>query len=148
MEKDLLVALVKELAAYAESQQTLLLLEPLNRYEQHLLRRQADGVEIIERAGEPKGVALLSDFFHMHIEETDTPAAFRQAGKHVAHVHMADNTRLQPGSGDIDWRAGLQALKDIGFAGYLAYECGIEGEPKEALRQSVELVRSIIAQLD
>ena len=61
---------------------------------------------------------------------------------------MADNTRLQPGSGDIDWRAGLQALKDIGFAGYLAYECGIEGEPKEALRQSVELVLSIIAQLD
>jgi len=61
---------------------------------------------------------------------------------------MADNTRLQPGSGDIDWRAGLQALKDIGFTGYLAYECGIEGEPKEALRQSVELVRSTIAQLD
>jgi len=148
LEKDLLVELIKDLAAYAEGQQTLLLLEPLNPYEQHLLRRQADGIEIIERAGEPKGVALLSDFFHMHIEETDTPAAFRQAGKHVAHVHMADNTRLQPGSGDIDWRAGLQALKDIGFTGYLAYECGIEGEPKEALRQSVELVRSTIAQLD
>jgi sugar phosphate isomerase/epimerase len=112
------------------------------------LRRQADGVEIIERAGQPAGVALLSDFFHMHIEETDTPAAFRQTGKHVAHVHMADNTRMQPGTGDIDWRAGLQALKDIGFSGYLAYECGIDGERTEALRTSVEFVRETIARLD
>lgn len=148
LEKDLLVELVKELAAFADSKGTQLLLEPLNRYEQHLLRRQADGVEIIERAGEPKGVALLSDFFHMHIEETDTPEAFRQAGKHVAHVHMADNTRMQPGTGDIDWPAGLQALKDIGFTGYLAYECGIAGERKEALRNSVEFVRETIAGLD
>jgi sugar phosphate isomerase/epimerase len=148
LEKDLLVELVKELAAYADSKGTLLLLEPLNRYEQHLLRRQADGVEIIERAGEPQGVALLSDFFHMHIEETDTPAAFRQAGKHVAHVHMADNTRMQPGTGDIDWQAGLQALKDIGFSGYLAYECGIDGERKVALKKSVEFVRETIAGLD
>ncbi|MBV7331813.1 TIM barrel protein [Chloroflexi bacterium TSY] len=62
------------------------------RYEQHLLRRQADGVEIIQRAGEPPGVALISDFFHMHIEETSTPDTLREVGKYVAHVHMADNT--------------------------------------------------------
>ena len=148
LEKALLVELVKELAAYAASQGTLLLLEPLNRYEQHLLRRQADGVEIIERTGSPQGVALLSDFFHMHIEETDTPAALRRAGRHVGHVHMADNTRMQPGTGDINWHTGLQALKDIGFSGYLAYECGIAGERREALKTSVEFVRETIAALD
>ena len=147
LEKDLLVELVKELAAYAADHDTLLLLEPLNRYEQQLLRRQADGVEIIERAGQPAGVALLSDFFHMHIEETDTPEAFRQAGEYIAHVHMADNTRMQPGTGDIDWQASLQALKDIGFSGYLAYECRIDGERREALRVSVEFVRQTIAGL-
>ncbi|NKB66563.1 MAG: TIM barrel protein [Candidatus Latescibacteria bacterium] len=148
LEKDLLVEIVKDLAEYAHQQDTLLLLEPLNRYEQHLLRRQADGIEIIQRAGDPPGVALLSDFFHMHIEETNTPQAFRQAEEYVGHVHMADNTRMQPGSGDIDWPAGLQALKDIGFKGYLAYECGIDGERREALRQSVEFVRTTIAGLD
>lgn len=148
LEKALLVELVTDLAAWAASKGTLLLLEPLNRYEQHLLRRQADGVEIIERAGCPEGVALLSDFFHMHIEETDTPAALRHAGRHVAHVHLADNTRQQPGTGDINWRAGLQALKDIGFSGYLAYECSIAGERREALKTSVEFVRATLAALD
>jgi sugar phosphate isomerase/epimerase len=148
LEKELLVEITRELAACAHECGTLLLLEPLNRYEQHLLRRQADGVEIIQRAGDPPGVALLSDFFHMHIEETSTPEALRQAGKYVAHVHMADNTRMQPGTGDIDWKDGLQALKDIGFTGYLAYECGIDGRPKEALRRSVEFIRATLAGLD
>ena len=84
----------------------------------------------------------------MHIEETSTPDAFRQADKYVAHVHMADNTRQQPGTGDINWRAGLQALKDIGYADYLAYECGIAGEPKAALTESVQFVRDVIESLD
>jgi len=61
---------------------------------------------------------------------------------------MADNTRLQPGTGDIDWRAGLQALKDVGFDGYLAYECGIQGDPREALRRSVTFIRGLVAALD
>lgn len=147
LEKDLLVEITKELAAYAHQRGTLVLLEPLNRYEQHLLRRQADGVEIIQRAGDPPGVALISDFFHMHIEETNTPATLRECGEYVAHVHMADNTRMQPGTGDIDWKAGLQALKDINFKGYLAYECGIQGERREALRKSVEYIRGVIASL-
>jgi sugar phosphate isomerase/epimerase len=41
LEKRLLVELVKDLAGAAEAAGTRLLLEPLNRYEQHLLRRQA-----------------------------------------------------------------------------------------------------------
>lgn len=147
LEKDLLVEIVKELAPYARQRGTLLLLEPLNRYEQHLLRRQADGVEIIRRAGDPAGVALISDFFHMHIEETSTPEAIRAAGRHVAHVHMADNTRMQPGTGDIDWRAGLQALKDIGYTGYLAYECGLAGDRRQALKASVTYIREVISDL-
>ena len=55
LEKELLVEIVKDVAAYAHEAGTLLLLEPLNRYEQHLLRRQADGVEIIQMASDPPG---------------------------------------------------------------------------------------------
>ncbi len=148
LERELLAEIVRELAPYAHARGTLLLLEPLNRYEQHLLRRQQDGVDIIERAGAPAGVALLSDFFHMHIEETDTPQALREAGKHVGHVHVADNTRQEPGTGDMDWRAGLQALEDIGFDGYLAFESGVSGpDPLQSLRKAVHFLREILAAL-
>jgi sugar phosphate isomerase/epimerase len=151
LEKRLLAELIKDLAAFAHTRKTLLLLEPLNRYEQHLLRRQDDGVEAIQMAGNPPGVKLLSDFFHMHIEETNTPDAFRRAGDYVGHVHMADNTRQEPGAGDIDWKAGLGALKSIGFTGYLAYECGITGntpeEKRAAIKRSVEYIQGVIASL-
>ena len=145
LEKELLVEITRDVAAFAHSHGVLLLLEPLNRYEQHLLRRQEDGVEIIQKAGNPPGVALLTDFFHMHIEEIDTPATIRKIGSYIGHVHVADNTRVQPGIGDIDWRAGIQALADVGFEGYLAYECRIAGEPNAALAQSVAFLRETIA---
>jgi sugar phosphate isomerase/epimerase len=87
----------------------------------------------------------------MHIEETDTPAALRAAGgRHVRHVHLADNTRLEPGTGDIDFVAGFHALRDIGFTGYMAFECGISGGDaaarEAALAKSIEYVRACIAQ--
>lgn len=145
LEKDLLVKLSAELGEVAAAAGTYLLLEPLNRYEQHLLRTQANGVEICERVGNPR-VALLSDFFHMHIEETDTPAALRAAGPWVKHVHLADNTRQEPGTGDIDYVAGMKALVDIGFDGFMAYECGISGGDKSAsLAKSLDYMRECIA---
>lgn len=147
LEKELLTVLCQELGDAAAANGTLFLLEPLNRYEQHLLRRQQDGVEIIERCGHSH-VRLISDFFHMHIEETDTPAAIRQVGKYIAHVHLADNTRLEPGTGDIDFKAGFQALADVGFDGYMVYECGVSGEDKgEALARSLEYLRGIISDI-
>lgn len=149
LERELLTAQVVELAAHAHRHGTVLFLEPLNRYEQHLLRTQQDGIDIIQRAGDPPGVALLSDFFHMHIEETDTPAALRAAGSYVGHVHVADNTRLEPGTGDIDWRAGLGALREIGFDGYLAFESGVSGaDPQASLKRAVEFLRATLASLE
>ena len=75
------------------------MLEPLNRYEQHYLRKQEDGVRIIRAAG-VEGIGLLSDLFHMHIEETSTPRAIREVGPYISHLHLADNTRMEPGTGD------------------------------------------------
>ena len=152
LEMQLLTEIVRDLAECAAEQNTKVLLEPLNRYEEHLLRQQQRGIEIIKRAGDPPSASLLCDFFHMHIEETDTPATLRSAGRrYVGHVHMADNTRQEPGSGDIDWRAGLSALKDIGFDGYLAYECGITGveetERRDSLTRSVKFIQGIIGEL-
>lgn len=149
IEDRLCVAACQEIGPHAASHKTLFMLEPLNRYEQHYLRRQSDGVRVIEQAGVP-GVALLSDLFHMHIEETNSPDALRKAGKHVAHIHLADNTRQQPGTGDIDFVAAFRALKEIGFTGYMAYECGMTGDTPEEkatnLAVSLDYVRACIAQ--
>ncbi len=148
LEDELMVAACQEIGPFAAERKTLFMLEPLNRYEQHYLKKQSDGVRIIKAAGVP-GIGLLSDLFHMHIEETNSPQALRDAGPYVSHIHLADNTRMEPGTGDIDLVAAFKALKEIGFTGYMAYECGISGDSPEAksanLARSLNYVRECIA---
>jgi sugar phosphate isomerase/epimerase len=144
----LMIAACEEIGPHAASHKTLFMLEPLNRYEQSYLRKQSDGVRIIKGA-KVKGIGLLADLFHMHIEETNSPQALRDAGKYVSHLHLADNTRQEPGTGDIDLVAALRVLKEIKFNGYMAYECGISGNsPREKaknLAQSLDYVRDCMA---
>ncbi|TSA32049.1 MAG: sugar phosphate isomerase/epimerase [Verrucomicrobiaceae bacterium] len=145
LEDDLLVETCKELGDFAGASGTLLLLEPLNRYEEHLLNTLARAVKIIERCGHPS-VALIPDFFHMHIEETSTPDALRHAGRHVRHVHLADNTRLEPGTGDINFVESFKVLNEIGFSGYLAFECIVVNPDRDtALRNSLDYIRDCLS---
>jgi sugar phosphate isomerase/epimerase len=87
----------------------------------------------------------------MHIEETDSPAAFREAKKWTKHIHLADNTRMEPGSGDIDFVSSFKVLKRNGFKGFMAYECGVTGDnPKQQaknLAKSLDYVRDCIAKV-
>jgi len=140
LEEKLMIAACQELGPYAADRKTHFMLEPLNRYEQHYLRRQVDGVRVIKAAG-VKGIGLLSDFFHMHIEETNTPAAFKEVAGYTTHIHLADNTRQEPGTGDIDFVASFKVLKAIGFEGYMAYECGISGDSPQ--KREASLIKSL-----
>ncbi len=142
LEMDVLVAQLQQMAPEAETTGAIILLEPLNRYESHFLNRQMDAVEICKRVASPS-VQVLCDFFHMNIEEYNTPQTLRQVGTYCKHVHLADNTRQEPGSGSIDFKAGFAALKEIGFAGYMAYECGFCDYPNHEprLRRSVKYLQ-------
>ena len=140
MEKELLLAMLRSLAPHAEQAGTALLLEPLNRYEANCLPRQKDGAEIVRAIGSP-GVRLMADVFHMHIEEPSSPATLRDVGDCIAHVHLADNTRKEPGTGDIDFRAIMAALREVGFTGYMAFECGLSGPAEEVLPKSAAFLK-------
>lgn len=148
LQENLMIAACKELGPIAAASKTLFMLEPLNRYEQHYLRKQSDGVRVIKAAG-VKGIGLLSDFFHMHIEETSTPKALREVAPYISHMHLADNTRMEPGTGDIDFVASFKVLHEVGFKGAMAYECGVTGaDAKERganLAKSINYLRDCIA---
>lgn len=142
LEKLLLVEMCRELADVAAENGVYLLMEPLNGYESHLLRRLEDALEIIDRAGSPPGLAMMADFFHMNLEETDIPAALRAAAPHLKHVHLGDTPRWLPGLGRTDFRPGLQTLQEIGYDGYMAFEAGVPGDPDELVPQAAEFMRS------
>ncbi|GAG10352.1 unnamed protein product, partial [marine sediment metagenome] len=148
LEKEILAEICKDLADIAVQYGTNVVLEPLNRYETHLLRTLADAMQICDMAGNPPGLKIMADFFHMNIEEPDIPASIRAAGDAICHVHLADSTRTEPGSGHTDFAAGLKALSDIGYSGYMAFECALSGpDPAEALKRSVKFLQKLQADL-
>lgn len=139
LERELIVLQLRELAPIAAEAGVPIFLEPLNRYEAHLVNRLEEGVALTEQVG-PE-IKIMADFFHMNIEEADIAASIRAAGQHIVYVHVADSNRLQPGRGHLDFRPGFAALKAAGYEGYLGIECRVEGPIEEALTESAELLR-------
>jgi sugar phosphate isomerase/epimerase len=137
-DRAVLLEALAELAAHAETEGVDIYLEPLNRYEDHMLHKLHQAVSLIEELGSAR-VKVLGDTFHMNIEEDDIPASLLKTGRHLGHIHLADSQRSHPGSGHTDFGAIAAALRELEFDGYLAMECGIRGDKKESLRQVAAL---------
>jgi len=140
IERELLLAQLRELAPVAAAHGTKLFLEPLNRYEAYMVNRVEQGAELAAQVG--PDIATMADFFHMGIEEADMAAAIRDNIDQVIYVHVADSNRAQPGFGHHDFRPGFAALKQGGYEGWLGLECSrIVGEYDAAIRETVALIR-------
>jgi sugar phosphate isomerase/epimerase len=136
LEDDLLVEGLRQLAPDVRRTGVKILLEPLTREETHYMNRQAHGARIIESVGEP-GFALLSDFYHMQMEEDEIPGTLARFGGHTAYVHLADGKRrTEPGSLPFDYRPGFKELKKHGYSGWLTVESGATDSPEPALARA------------
>lgn len=127
----------------ASSHGQILLYEPLNRYETDLFNRQADAAAFLEARG-LSHVRLLCDLFHMNIEEADIAATLHGVGRHVGHVHWADSNRRAMGLGHTPPEPIVQALRDIGFRGYLAAEVFPLPSSDEAATASIESFKRFV----
>ncbi|MDX1927791.1 MAG: sugar phosphate isomerase/epimerase family protein [Pirellulaceae bacterium] len=112
---------IEMLAEHAERFEVPLLIEPLNRYETNVFTDMLTTASWIG-ALKTKNVRILADMFHMNIEEADMAASVRQFGHLIGHVHFADSNRRAIGLGHTDAGAVIQALKSVGYSGYLSAE--------------------------
>ena len=125
----------------AEETGTTIFLEPLNRYQDHMINTLADARNYIEE-NELKNVKIIADFYHMNIEEDDISEALHQNRDLVGHIHLADNHRYQPGSGSLDFKKHFTTLKEDGYEGFLTIECRVRGNDLDAeYRQAVKHLR-------
>ena len=134
-----------ELARHAEAEGVRIFLEPLNRYEDHMVNRLDEAAELCAAVGLPS-LGVVADTYHMNIEEDDPVAALTAVVPHLGHVQASDSNRYQPGAGHLDWPALLGALDRGGYQGYVALECRLRGEPDAALRQAARTLRAAWAE--
>lgn len=129
-------------APAAEALGVTLVLELLNSKVDHP-DYQADhtawGVQVCQAVGSPS-VKLLYDVYHMQIMEGDIIRTIRAHHDLIGFYHTAGN----PGRNDLDetqelyYPAILNAIKETGYAGYLAHEFIPKGDPVAALREAYQ----------
>ncbi len=144
-DRKVLIEGLSELGEHAAAEGVHVLFEPLNRYEDHMVHTLAEAVDLCRAVGLPS-VKVMADLFHMNIEEQDLAGAITQAADYLLHVHLADSNRRQPGLGHTDFMPAFRALQQLGFSGYMALECHLQGEPRAALAETARYIRSLCDQ--
>ena len=115
------VEAMQELSEYAEQLDVTLGLEAVNRFECYLFNCMADTHRFVHDVGHPR-CQLMYDTFHANIEEKDVAAAIRSVKGHLVHVHISECDRSTPGQGGVRWKETFDALREIGYDGYLVCE--------------------------
>ncbi|WP_413300929.1 sugar phosphate isomerase/epimerase family protein [Bacillus sp. 1P10SD] len=112
---------IREAGIYAGEHGVRLTVEAWNRYENYLINRLEQALELVNRVDLPN-VGVMGDTYHMNIEEVDIADTIRMVGDKLYHLHIADSNRAAPGRGHIDFEPIAQALRDINYSGFLTME--------------------------
>jgi D-psicose/D-tagatose/L-ribulose 3-epimerase len=135
-EYDNIVKALKPVARRAGEYGMTLGLEPCNRYETHLLNTARQTIDLMARIDEP-ALMIHLDTYHANIEEKGFEAALEDGAGKVRYVHLSESDRGVPGSGNVDWKSVMTALKGANFDGDLVCESFVNMMPQLASALSV-----------
>jgi D-psicose/D-tagatose/L-ribulose 3-epimerase len=120
-EKKRSAEVLRQAAEFAQQANLTLAIEYLNRFECYLINTATQAVELVKMVDHPNFRAMY-DTFHAHIEEKDQAATIRTLAPVLAHVHISENDRGVPGSGQVDWDTVFTTLAEVGYDGWLTIE--------------------------
>ena len=135
-EYDNIARTLEAAAQHAKALGLLLGIEPVNRYENHLLNTGRQAREMIERVG-ADNIFIHLDTYHMNIEEKGAGNGILDAREHLKYIHLSESDRGTPGWGTCDWDEIHATLAAIGFKGGLAMESFINMPPEVAFGLAV-----------
>jgi hydroxypyruvate isomerase len=97
------------------------------------LARAKDTLALVEAVGHPN-VKMMLDLYHAQIGEGNLIELVRRCGDAIGEIQVADVPgRCEPGTGEINYRAIANALRDIGFTGTVGMEAWASGDSVAAL---------------
>lgn len=127
----------------AEKEKVELVIEAINRYETNFINNVDEGIAFIKKIGS-EHLKLHIDTFHMNLEEANFIDSIHKAGAFLGHIHLADSNRRYPGSGHINFKEIIAALKNIGYKDTLALECLPLPAEEEAATRGISYLKPLI----
>jgi D-psicose/D-tagatose/L-ribulose 3-epimerase len=95
--------------------------EPLNRFETYLLNTHGDAMRFAREVNHAN-CRIMYDTFHANIEEKSVLPVLQEVAGCLCHVHISENDRSTPGRGLVRWKETFDALRMIGYQGWLMVE--------------------------
>ena len=108
-------------AEYAEERGQIVAIEPLARHLTNFINTVDEAVKLVEEVGSP-GLRLILDVYSMTDEGRPYGEIIRRGGRYLVHFHANDTNKLGPGFGDADYIEILNALREVGYRGFLSVE--------------------------
>ena len=120
-EKKRSAEVLRQAAEFAEDANLTLAIEYLNRFECYLLNTAKDTKAFVDAVDHPN-LRCMYDTFHAHIEEKSQAEAIQTVAPVMAHVHISENDRGIPGTGQVHWDEAFKAIKATGYDQWLTIE--------------------------
>ncbi|MRI00541.1 TIM barrel protein [Kriegella sp. EG-1] len=120
-EKQWSIEMLRKAAEYAEKSNIILAPEAVNRFECYLYNTMADLKQMVEAVNHPN-LGAMYDTHHSNIEEKSQSGALKTIAPVLKHIHISENDRGTPGSGQVQWDNVFPTIKEIGYDGWLTIE--------------------------
>lgn len=111
-----IVECLSNAAERAAEQNVSLVLEPVNHLQVGFHHTAAEAAEVVARVGSP-GLGYMLDTIHVHIEEHSAIATILAHGEKIRHFHLCESNGGRFGTGSIDFKGVLSALRASGYTG-------------------------------
>lgn len=115
------VETLQRAAEKAKARNIMFGVEYLNRFENYFLTTAAQTAKFIQAVNHPS-CKMMYDSFHAHIEEKNQSKAIASCVPETVHVHISENDRGTPGTGQVRWDDFFAGLKASKYNGYLTIE--------------------------
>lgn len=142
---DWTAAALTEVADHAAAVGVTVAVEPTSA-DSNLIDSCDDVIALMDAVNRPNVGAMFDTYHTLYRNEVPTDYVYR-LGKRLKHIHLADVNREPPGSGVVDYVSLVQALRDVGYDGYLAMEIGFNRrnvEPDDLARRAHAYLTSIL----
>lgn len=120
-EKKRAVEVLGQSAEFAKQANLMLGIEYLNRFECYFLTTASDAVWLVQQINHPN-FRTMYDTFHANIEEVRPATAIKTVAPYLVHVHISENNRGTPGTGQVNWFESFRSLRAEGYDGWLVIE--------------------------
>jgi sugar phosphate isomerase/epimerase len=131
---------LRQVAKVAAGEGTTVVIEPVNHLQVGFNHTAVEAAALVDKVGAP-ALSYMLDTIHMNIEERSIVETIRGHGPRIRHFHLCETNGAPFGTGNLDFRAVLVALKDSGYGHWISVKIYRQADWEHGSRSALEFLR-------